>query len=221
VGNRRRQDLAALAAATLVLVGAGVTRVLTYDGATTVSTSVLGQTFTRAAPTSTTAKAATPAPTTTRPPQAAAAPAPAPATTTTDAAPTTTTSARPAPSATTTTTAKPDCGTGETRAEAHATVVAHPDPGRYVVSGSVDVINNLTKAVVVDTLVVRFVYADQSIDLIEVPTAAGTQVEAGQTKTIPFDDQTTTKIPSSTSIEGLDYRVAGVAGCDPHHLHTA
>ncbi|MCU1451172.1 MAG: hypothetical protein JWP02_3342 [Acidimicrobiales bacterium] len=218
MGNRKRQDLAALAVATLVLAGGGIARVATHGGDTTVSTRVLGQTFARPAP-ATTAPPTTSVPTTA--PEPAKPPAPAPqATTTTTAAPppvTTTTTAAAAP--TTTTTAKPDCGTGETRAKAQASVVALSGSG-YVVSGSVDIINNLTKPIVVDTLVVRIIYGDQTTDVISVPSAVGTEVAAGETRTIPFDDRPTTKVPTSASIDALDYRVAGVPGCDAHHLKT-
>jgi hypothetical protein len=217
VGNRKRQDLAALAAAALVLVGGGIARVATYGGDTKVAARVLGQTFTRPAPT-TTAPAPTAVPTTA--PVQAAAPA-APATTTTTAAPaptTTTTHPAPAPAPTATTVpAPPDCGTGQARAKATATVLADR-PGHYVMAGAVDITNNLSKTIVVDTLVVRVIFADQSSDVVSLPAAIGSEIATDETRTIPFQDQSTTRIPTTAVIDALDYHVAGVAGCDPHHL---
>jgi hypothetical protein len=221
VGKRKRQDLAALVIAMLVLAGAGVARLVTYGGGAKVPTRVLGQTFTRDAPT-TTAAPATGAPVA-APPTTSAPPAPGPqATTTTTAAQkapkaTTTTTSAPAP---TTTTTLADCGAGETRAKTQASVAASVYPGHYIVSGSADIINNLSRTIAVDKLAVRLTYGDGTWDVVEVPSAAGAEVRTGETKTVNFDDQTTTKIPTATSIEGLDYRVAGLTHCPAKHLKT-
>lgn len=153
--------------------------------------------------------------------------APAPETTTTTAAPTTTTTAKrvvaapaPRPTPTTTTTVAPppaqsaapsyiDCGTGSATAQASFSDAS----GMSQVSARV--VNEATKAIELDSLVVRVVYRFSGEKLFTL-NVAGRRIEAG--------DQTVFSIPESASGEHIDdfgiadfrFHTAGLPECASH-----
>ena len=195
--HRQRVNMAALAIAIVVLLGAGVIRVLTFDDDSSAITAA-GTTTSVASSTT----VATEPPPTTAPPATTAAPVPPPTT----AAPAPPTTAAP------TTTAAPDCGKGETRATSQATVAA---PNIYTLK--VDVINDTTKAIAIDKLAVRLTYSDGPDDIVDFPAAKGVEVQPKETKSLTVN-HTPSKSPTATHIDPLDFHVVGQPGCPPKQL---
>jgi len=204
-----RTNAIALAAAIVVLLAAGLIRVATFDDDSEVKTAAGGTTVT-------TTVATLPTPTTTStttPPTTAPAPTVAPTTTPTTAASAPTTTAAPAPAA-----AAPDCGKGETRAQSTITPESQAD-GSYLLTVKVQVINDLTKAIGIDRLAAKLHYDDGSSDVVEVPSAKGAEVAAKAT--ITFEEKKASpKVPSSSTIEALDFHIVGQPSCPPKHLQT-
>ena len=197
----RQQDIAVLAAATILLGAIGISRVVTHTStsaspAPTVPTKVLGEQFTRETTTTTMATV----------------PAVAPTTSTTAAPKKTTTTQGPPPTVLVTVTSVPDCGSGEAGARSEFHAVSTSDPDTFTLTGQVDVVNNLSKAIEVDKLAVRVTYADGSYDVVKFPSAVGAQVQPGEDKplALTFDAG---QLPTATSVESLDYHVVGVPGC--------
>ena len=149
----------------------------------------------------------------------------APETTTTTAAPVTTTTRpravtpttafRPAPTPTTTAPPAPvqaaqpstvDCGTGS--ATAISKIVRGPD-GKYAITAVVN--NKSTKAIQLDSLVVRAVYG--GVEKTYRVEAGGRIVESGTEKSFDIPESAADAPPSSFDIDEFKFHTAGLPEC--------
>jgi hypothetical protein len=206
VDHRKRLDMIALAAAIVVLLGAGVARAVTFDDDDKSVTAAGQSTTTSAAPTTVTST----------PPTTAAA---APATTIAPGPPPPTTA--PAPATTvppTTATTAVDCGKGEARAKSEVNAVTQPD-NTFVITVKVEIVNDITKAIAIDKLAVRVTYHDTSQEVIDFPNVHGAQIPAKETRTFTRE-YPSTKVPTASAIDPLDFHIADQPSCPAKHLQT-
>ncbi|MEY2477964.1 MAG: hypothetical protein QOG87_3279 [Actinomycetota bacterium] len=106
----------------------------------------------------------------------------------------------------------PACGTGTAAASAHLVVTGtDPPPNPYKYSGPVTVTNNTGKAIELTSLVVRLTSQDGTIEDVAVTGAAGTVIENGASKDLPFSYSTShpPKDTDGTSLASFAYKPPG------------
>jgi hypothetical protein len=215
----RRISVWALLPAVLFALGVGTLlgRAVSDDDTTAASSgprtpaTVLGKRFTRD-DTTTTTEAVSSATTVVSVPVESATP-------TTVAATTATTTATAAPAGTTPTTQSPatgsQCGTGGASASVKMVVdgTGSPSNPSFTYSGPVTVANNTTRAIQIDTLVLRITSTDGTREEVPVNGAAGTVIEAGVTKDFSFSHTTShpPKDEGGVDIASFSYRAPGAS----------
>jgi hypothetical protein len=128
---------------------------------------------------------------------------------------TTTTVATAATTPTTRAATGPQCGTGGASASLKLVVdgTGSPSDPTFTYSGPATVANNTTKAIQIDTLLLRFTSTDGTREEVAVSGAAGTVLEAGVTK--DFAVSFTTKHPpkdrDGVEIASFSYRAPGAS----------
>jgi uncharacterized protein affecting Mg2+/Co2+ transport len=136
--------------------------------------------------------------------------------TTAKAATTATTARATTAAATATTTTRvsgdPNCGTGSAAASADLAVdgTGPPTDPTFTYTGPVRVDNKTTKAIQIDTLVLRLTSDDGTVESVAVPGAAGSVIQPGATQTYSF--KYASKHPpkqNGASIGEFTYRAPG------------